>query len=145
MDGDATIPHITGRYADRTIWGRGQGWFSASFGPFRRFSGGDNEYDRLFYTNPGLARHLSAFGEDVALGEALRWLQDLRFKQYERDDTATRLLQGLIGFLARSQLLPHGAHIDEIIIPQEPWYSATELACLFPLNSSAMDFGQYSA
>ena len=114
VDGDATIPHITGRYADRTIWGRGQGWFSASFGPFRRFSGGDNEYDRLFYTNPGLARHLSAFGEDVALGEALRWLQDLRFKQYEQDDTATRLLQGLIGFLARSQLLPHGAHIDEI-------------------------------
>ena len=114
VDTNATTPRITGRYADRTIWGRGQGWFSASFGPFRRFSGGDNEYDRLFYANPGLARHLSAFGEDVALGEALRWLQDLQFKKYERDDKATRLLQGLTDFLARSQLLPHGAHIDEI-------------------------------
>ena len=114
VDSNATTPRITGRHAGRTIWGKGQGWFSASFGPFRRFSGGNNEYDRLFYTNPRLARHLSAFGEDVALGEALRWLQDLQFKKYERDDTATRLLKGLTDFLARSQLLPHGAHIDEI-------------------------------
>ena len=44
----ATLPLIAGRYADRTIWGGGAGWFSASFGPFRRFSGGDKEYDRLF-------------------------------------------------------------------------------------------------
>ena len=110
----AILPHIAGRYADRTIWGGGAGWFSASFGPFRRFSGGDKEYDRLFYTNPGLARHLSAFGEYVALGEALRWLQDLQFKRYEKDATAIRLLDRLVDFLRQSQLLPHGAHIKEI-------------------------------
>lgn len=107
-------PRIAGPYADRTIWGGGTGWFSASFGPFRRFSGGDKEYDRLFYSNPRLARHLSAFGEGVALGEALRWLQDLQFKRYEKDATATRLLDRLVDFLGRSQLLPHGAHIEEI-------------------------------
>ena len=110
----STAPQITGRYADRTIWGGGAGWFSASFGPFRRFLGGDKEYDRLFYSNPGLARHLSAFGEDVALGEALRWLQDLQFKRYENDPAAIRLLDHLVDFLRRSQLLPHGAHIEEI-------------------------------
>ena len=87
---------------------------SPSFGPFRRFSGGDKEYDRLFYSNPGLARHLSAFGEDVALGEALRWLQDLQFKRYENDANAIRLLDRLVDFLRQSQLLPHRAHIKEI-------------------------------
>jgi len=111
---NSAAPEIAGRYADRTIWGGGTGWFSASFGPFRRFSGGDKEYDRLFYSNPGLARHLSAFGEDVALGEALRWLQDLQFKRYEKDAAAIRLLDHLVDFLRRSQLLPHGAHIEEI-------------------------------
>lgn len=111
---NSAAPEIAGRHADRTIWGGGTGWFSASFGPFRRFSGGDKEYDRLFYSNPGLACHLSAFGEDVALGEALRWLQDLQFKRYEKDAAAIRLLDHLVDFLRRSQLLPHGAHIKEI-------------------------------
>ena len=107
-------PQFTGRSGRRTIWGRGAGWFCASFGPFRRFSGGDKEYDKLFYSNPGLARHLSAFGEDVALGEALQWLQALQFKRYENDDKATRLLDALVDFLRQSQLLPHGAHIKDI-------------------------------
>ena len=107
-------PQYAGGYTDRTIWGGGTGWFSASFGPFRRFSGGDKEYDRLFYSNPGLARHLSAFGEDVALGEALRWLQDLRFKGYEGDEAAANLLRRLVDFLRQSRLLPHDAHIEEI-------------------------------
>ena len=111
---NSAAPEFAGHYADRTIWGGGTGWFSASFGPFRRFSGGDKEYDRLFYSNPGLARHLSAFGEDVALGEALRWLQDLQFKRYENDAAASRLLDRLVDFLRQSQLLPHGARIEEI-------------------------------
>ena len=113
-DSPAVAPKYAGRYADRTIWGGGSGWFSASFGPFRRFSGGDKEYDRLFYSNPGLARHLSAFGEDVALGEALKWLQGLQFKRYENNTDAARLLDRLVNFLRQSQLLPHGAHIQEI-------------------------------
>ncbi len=111
---NSAAPEIAGRYADRTLWGGGTGWFSASFGPFRRFSGGDKDFDRLFYSNPGLARHLSAFGEDVALGEALRWLQDLQFKRYEKDAAAIRLLDHLVDFLRQSQLLPHGARIEEI-------------------------------
>jgi hypothetical protein len=69
--------------ADRAVWGTNSGWFSASFGPFRRFTGGDQSFDRLFYSNPRLAPHLSAFGEDVALTEGLRWLRDLRVQQLE--------------------------------------------------------------
>lgn len=112
--GRALPPTMRGRFAGRTVWGVGPGWFSASFGPFRRFSGGDKEYDRLFYSNPFLAPHLSVFGEDVALGEALRWLQDLQFRAYEKDEAARRLLGGLIDFLKQSTLLPHGARIDEV-------------------------------
>ena len=112
--GRALPPTTTSRFAKRTVWGGGSGWFSASFGPFRRFSGGDKVYDRLFYSHPLLARHLSVFGEDVALGEALSWLQDLQFRAYGKDETAQRLFGGLIDFLKRSPLLPHGAHIEEV-------------------------------
>lgn len=38
----------------RFVWGSNSGWFSAGFGPFRRFRGGDKDYDKLFYSNPKL-------------------------------------------------------------------------------------------
>lgn len=98
----------------RTIWGTNNGWFSASFGPFRRFTGGDQAYDRLYYSNPRLAPHLSAFGEDVALAEALRWLRELRVKQLEAGPEGGDLLSPLIDFLNQSRLLPHGARITEV-------------------------------
>lgn len=59
------------------VWGTGRGWFSASYGPFRRFTGGNKEYEKLFYSNPKLAPHLTVFGEDVALTEALAWLHQI--------------------------------------------------------------------
>jgi len=46
---------------NRYLWGIGTGWFSASYGPFRRFTGSDREYERLFHSNPRLAPHLSVF------------------------------------------------------------------------------------
>src|SRR5579871_224172 len=65
---------------ERFVWG-GREWFSAAYGPFRRFSGGDKDYEKIYYSNPRLAPHLSAFGESVALTESIQWLQDLKFKQ----------------------------------------------------------------
>jgi hypothetical protein len=100
--------------AARSIWGTNAGWFSASFGPFRRFTGGDQAFDRLFFSNPRLASHLSAFGEDVALTEGLRWLRELRVRQLEQDQEAGSLLDGLIRFLNSSRLLPHGAQVSEV-------------------------------
>jgi hypothetical protein len=69
--------------AERHVWGSGSGWFSASYGPFRRFEGGDKDYERLFYSNPRLARHLSVFSEGVALTENLRWLEQLHHERLE--------------------------------------------------------------
>ena len=52
-------------------WGHGNGWFSVAYGPFRRFAGGNPEWAKVFYSQPKLGAHLSVFGEDVALTEAL--------------------------------------------------------------------------
>ena len=99
------------KYAGRTIWGDGFGWFSASFGPFRRFSGGDREIDRLFVSHPWLAPHLSAFGENVALRESLLWLQDLQVKRLEKNAEARAIQKAVVSFINKSRLLPHGARI----------------------------------
>ncbi|WP_171181857.1 AAA family ATPase [Ruegeria sp. HKCCD8929] len=105
---------FNGDNTKRTIWGGGKGWFSAAFGPFRRFRGGDREYEKLYYSHPRLAAHLSAFGEDVALSEALEWIKNAQFRALEKEPSALALTDGLIRFINNSGLLPHGARIAEI-------------------------------
>lgn len=104
-------PSFSGSYAKRTVWGSGAGWFSAAFGPFRRFRGGDREYDKLYYSHPRLAAHLSAFGEDVALSEALAWVKDSQFKALEGRSDEQSLIEKLLDFINKSELLPHGARL----------------------------------
>lgn len=103
--------------AERTVWSLAGGWFSASFGPFRRFSGGDSAWERLFVA-PDFRRaaaHFSAFGEDVALTEPLPWLRQLHVQSLE-DPTglAAQTRDSMRNFFNRSGLLPHGAEITEI-------------------------------
>ena len=111
---DSVSPEFSGDYTKRTVWGGGKGWFSAAFGPFRRFRGGERDYEKLYYSHPRLAAHLSAFGEDVALSEALEWIKNVQFRALEKDDNASALTQGLVRFINASELLPHGAEIAEI-------------------------------
>ena len=101
-------------HADRTVWGGGEGWFSASFGPFRRFSGGDPDMDRLYWSHPRLAPHLSAFGENVALGESLRWLKEIQIEKLENGYRADEVQKAVIAFINNSSLLPHEARISEV-------------------------------
>lgn len=96
------------------VWGvKAPGWFSASYGPFRRFTGGAEEYEKLFAAHPRLARHLSVFDEGVALTEGLRWLQQLRFKKFE-GDAAGALLEPLKKFINQPGFLPHHARLEKI-------------------------------
>ncbi|MGD9538796.1 MAG: AAA family ATPase [Alphaproteobacteria bacterium] len=111
---DAVFAEFSGDYTKRTVWGGGTGWFSAAFGPFRRFRGGDREYDKLYYSHPRLAAHLSAFGEDVALSEALEWIKNTHFRALENNKAARDLTKGIVSFINGSELLPHGAKIAEI-------------------------------
>jgi energy-coupling factor transporter ATP-binding protein EcfA2 len=108
-----------GDRVQRTVWGAGQGWFSASYGPFRRFTGGDRIYDRLFVSNKRLAPHLTALGEDVALTEAMSWLTSLyvRSLQDAKDgsySSALSVLQLVTNFINESTFLPHGAKISDV-------------------------------
>jgi len=80
---NSSLSSMREKHAQRTIWGDGEGWFSASYGPFRRFSGGNPDRERMFYSMPKVARHLSIFGEDVALTETLSWLKDLHYEQLD--------------------------------------------------------------
>ena len=116
--GHASIKFSSHRYAKRTVWGKGVGWFSASFGPFRRFSGADLEMDRLYVTHPRLAPHLSAFGENVALGESLRWLKNLQIRKLENNKEAARVQEAVLAFVNGAGLLPHGARISGVTSEQ---------------------------
>ena len=95
------------------IWGNGKGWFSASFGPFRRFQGGNREWEKVFYRQPKLGAHLSAFGEDVALTEALDWLRELNYKRLEGKPEG-KLLDHIIAFVNHGKLLPHDTYLKSV-------------------------------
>lgn len=99
--------------ATRHVWGGRKGWFSASYGPFRRFQGGDKELEKIFYSNPRPAAHLSVFGENVALTEAIGWLQQLQFKKLERKQEGD-LLNRIIAFVNEKKFLPHNTKLKNI-------------------------------
>lgn len=104
------------------IWSNAYGWFSCAFGPFRRFTGGEKEWMKVYYSDPRAAAHLSVFGEDVALTEAIDWLKNLHIKNLEMasssskpvDDNESGILAYLKAFLNEGGLLPHGAKLDSI-------------------------------
>jgi energy-coupling factor transporter ATP-binding protein EcfA2 len=98
---------------NRYVWGGKPGWFSAAYGPFRRFAGGDKDYEKIFYSNPRLAAHLSVFGENVALSECIRWLQDLQFKKLENQADGN-LLDHIRNFVNQEGFLPHQARLSEV-------------------------------
>ena len=97
----------------RYIWGDNEGWFCASYGPFRRFTGGSKDYEKLYYTNPRLAPHLTAFGEDVALTEAISWLKHLHVRHLEKKAEG-ELLADLKEFINQGELLPHETRLVEV-------------------------------
>jgi predicted ATPase len=99
--------------ADRHIWGTGDGWFSVAYGPFRRFTGGDKEADRMFLSNPRLGAHVSVFGENVALTESLYWLRELNYKKLEKSSEG-HVLNLLKHFVNQDNFLPHRIRLREV-------------------------------
>lgn len=102
------------------LWSSQGGWFSAGFGPFRRFEGGESDSAKLFYSNPNLAAHLSLFSEGVALSESLAWLRKLHniardaIQKKLTTTSEESLLEFLKEFLNGSELLPNGVTLQEI-------------------------------
>lgn len=99
-------------------WGGYMGWFSVAFGPFRRFSGGNSDWAKIFYAQPKLGAHLSVFGEDVALSETVAWLRDLDYKALKSADTAgsesRKMLNAIIKLVNSEDFLPHNTKFEGI-------------------------------
>ncbi len=99
----------------KTIWGNNRGWFSAGYGPFRRFTGGSTEMEKVF-DNPSfsrLASHLSLFREDVALTEITKWLMNIKFQTLERK-LKRSLLDQIKKFINSTDFLPHDTRLDDV-------------------------------
>jgi hypothetical protein len=88
--------------------------FSAGFGPFRRFTGGDPDLERQVAGRPRFARHMSLFSERFSLMESLAWLKLLRFKELEDDTSSKALLTSLRAFVNQDGFLPNGVRLDRI-------------------------------
>lgn len=116
----SNIDSARNRKPRKEIWGDYAGWFSVAYGPFRRFTGGNPEWTKVFYSAPKVGAHLSAFGEDVALTEVLEWMRELdyqRLKQKEEvnePSEAGHTLEYIKRFINESGLLPHNAKLDRI-------------------------------
>lgn len=102
-------------------WGK-KGWFSAGYGPFRRFSGGNPEQEKVFKTNPIVGAHLSIFGEDIALTEALDWVRELDYLRLKEQELGRQngkresaiVFDNLLKFINESGLLPHHVRIEGV-------------------------------
>lgn len=100
--------------------------FSASFGPFRRFTGGDARFDSLLESGVPFSGHLSLFNESVALTSASAWLKSLaagkgaasgarRFsKGKPRLKEHFSLLHRLPRFVNQPGFLPAGVALEEV-------------------------------
>ena len=97
----------------RFNWGHGAGWFSVAYGPFRRFAGGNQEWTKVFYSQPKLGAHLSVFGEDVALTEAIDWLVKLNYQILENKEEGS-LIDYLKTLINSIDFLPHKAELHSI-------------------------------
>lgn len=106
-------------------WSKNKGWFSVAYGPFRRFTGGEEKRNKIFYAYPKAGAHLSVFGEEVALTEALDWLKELDRKRLKQKENGTTNLLGnqndaemlyhyIQRFINESGLLPHSAKFDSV-------------------------------
>jgi len=99
---------------DRTVI-RLDGYFSAAYGPFRRFSGGDREDEKRFLARPAVGRHMSVFLEKVALSEPIEWLTRLHS---EIADTGkeNELLGQVRAFINQKDFLPNGVRLGNVTV-----------------------------
>ncbi len=101
----------------RYIWGSGAGWFSAAFGPYRRFTGGNQSLESFYLRNPKTSAHLTAFRDDAALTESVVWLKDLdhRSRLNKNNEEAAKIRNGILHFVNQADLLPNGYLLKDIL------------------------------
>jgi predicted ATPase len=101
---------------------RTAGFFSVAFGPYRRFSGGGLEWEKVYNDKnlENLAGHLSVFDESVALTEPIKWI--IRLFNESNDPTLTdkekqkrlRQLENLKKLINSEDFLPNNTKLEII-------------------------------
>lgn len=107
-------PHVRARRAGAQPWTATSGWFAASYGPFRRFSGGDRAWENVLQSLPRPGRHLSMFSESVALMSGLERLCKLRVAKLAGNTRAGPALDEVVRFVNQPGFLPHGMTLDDV-------------------------------
>lgn len=104
VDSLGDLLYLTGRFG---------GWFSAAYGPFRRFTGGDREEEARFLVRPLIGRHMSVFAERVALTQPIEWLIGLYTGQLDTGKES-ELLVAVRQFINQEDFLPNGVRFDRV-------------------------------
>lgn len=113
----------TGDHPSYYNWGAANGWFSAAFGAYRRFTGGDQSLDTFYVRNPKIGAHLTAFKENAALTETVVWLKDLQFRALSNARAEENMiLESIRHFINKENLLPDGFKLKEIT-PDGPMFT----------------------
>jgi predicted ATP-dependent endonuclease of OLD family len=92
------------------------GFFSVAYGPYRRFEGGNPEWQKVYESSSlaKLSAHLSVFDESVALTEPVKWLKDLNYKLLEKNEESQHTLENLKKLINSEDFLPHNAQLESI-------------------------------
>lgn len=90
-----------------------KGYFSSSFGPYRRLEG-SSIFNSLYTSKPRLAAHRSTFEGDFVFSRGIDWLKKLKFASLSNDYAAGFLLDFFIKFINRAGLLPNGFVIIDV-------------------------------
>ena len=94
--------------------------FSAAYGPYRRFTGGNSKWEEISKQFTRLSAHLSAFGEETALTEVIEWLKQLNYQRLEQleaqklPSNAEYTLDNLSKLINSADFLPHQAKLEKI-------------------------------
>jgi energy-coupling factor transporter ATP-binding protein EcfA2 len=98
---------------ERTIWSLdADGWFSCSYGPFRRVFGASPEATRQMVA-PATERFVTMFQEAASLAEVDQWMRLLKHKELENKD-ADREQLALVLELLRDDLMPNRITVDRV-------------------------------
>ncbi|MCB9232567.1 MAG: AAA family ATPase [Bacteroidia bacterium] len=109
-----SIVTVTNGAPGGSLFWESSGPFSAGYGPFRRFKGGDTKlWESISKSYPIAARHLSVFEEEVSLGEGLKWLINLHSLKNDNFYEG-RWLEYFQTFLNESQLLPNNSELVKV-------------------------------
>lgn len=104
--------------AQNYIWGNNKGWFSAAYGPFRRFSGSDAQTQEIIYRQEKVSAHASVFYESIALSNYRSWLKNLDYAANRgtghEAQRAEKLLEYISTFINQEGFLPFNTKLKQI-------------------------------